>query len=129
MIMVRRGILLVAIGAAALLLVACSKAVVPEQEPWYLHNMVAPVQKSVVTVAVLDMEGNVLRIGSGFFIDRDGTLVTNDHVLDGAYRAEIKTADGDIFPIDSVIARNPLVDLLKVRVRIPRERACRKTCI
>jgi hypothetical protein len=53
-------------------------------------------------VAVLDIEGNVLRIGSGFFIDRDGTLVTNDHVLDGAYRAEIKTADGDIYPIDSV---------------------------
>ncbi len=111
-----------AIGVTAFLMGACRSAVVPEQEPWYLHNMVAPVQKSVVTVAVLDMEGNVLRIGSGFFIDRDGTLVTNDHVLDGAYRAEIKTADGDIFPIDSVIARNPLVDLLKVRVRIPRER-------
>ncbi len=121
--MLKGGIYLVAIGMIAVSMGACMRSVAPEQDSWHLHNMVAPVQKSVVTVAVLDIADNVLRIGSGFFIDRDGTLVTNDHVLDGAYKAEIKTADGNVYPIDAVIARNPLVDLLKVRVQIPPERA------
>ena len=119
--MAGRVVHLAALGIMVFSMAACRSAVAPEQEPWYLHNVVAPVQKSVVTVAALNMQGEVLRIGSGFFIDRDGTLVTNDHVLEGAYQAEIKTADGDKYPIRSVVARNPLVDLMKVRVQIPRE--------
>lgn len=121
--MIRRSIYLIAIGATVLLVGACRNAVAPEQVPWHLNNLVAPVQKSVVTVAAMNADGDVLRIGSGFFIDRDGTLVTNDHVLEGAYKADIKTADDGIFPINSVIARNPLVDLVKVRVQIPRDQA------
>jgi tetratricopeptide (TPR) repeat protein len=108
-------------GVAAILLSACSGAGPPRQELWHLHNLVAQIQKSVVTVAALDTKNHVLRIGSGFFIGRDGTLVTNDHVLEGAYQAAIKTADGEKYPIDKVIARNPLIDLIKVRVQIPRE--------
>jgi tetratricopeptide (TPR) repeat protein len=84
---------------------------------------VATIQKSVVTVIAFDMDGDLSTIGSGFFINRDGTLVTNYHVLDGAYKAEIKTVDGNRYPIRAVIARNQPVDLITVRVEIPRELA------
>lgn len=106
-----------------LLIAACTKSMAPEQQEWKLYNTVTQLQKSVVTVAAFDMDGNVSKIGSGFFIDRNGTLVTNYHVLNGAYKAEIKTADGDKFPVTSVIAHNLLVDLMKVRVLIPSEKA------
>jgi tetratricopeptide (TPR) repeat protein len=84
---------------------------------------VATIQKSVVTVVAYDMDGDLSTIGSGFFLDRDGTLVTSFHVLDGACKAEIKTADGSRYPIIAVIARNHPVDLMTVRVEIPRKSA------
>jgi tetratricopeptide (TPR) repeat protein len=67
------------------------------------------------------MDGDLSSIGSGFFIDNKGTLVTNYHVLEGAYMAVVKTAAGKKYPIESVIAQNQLVDLMKVRVLIPAE--------
>jgi tetratricopeptide (TPR) repeat protein len=60
-----------------------------------------------------------LRIGSGFFIDHDGTLVTSHHVLDGAYSAEIKTSGGERFPVQAVLGRNQIVDLITIRAKIP----------
>jgi tetratricopeptide (TPR) repeat protein len=70
-------------------------------------------------VAAFDAQGDMSKIGSGFFIDRDGTMVTNLHVLDGAYKAEIKTSGGERFPVQAVLGRNQAVDLIKVRVAIP----------
>lgn len=110
-------------GIVAFFAVACSQAMLPREKPWDLHQVVAPVQRSVVTVAAMGADGDVLRIGSGFFIDRNGTLVTSDHVLDGALEAKVKTAEGGIFPVSAVIAHSPLVDLVKVRVQIPPEKA------
>ena len=121
--MLRQAASLAAAAAAVILTAGCSRSPAPEPASRYLHDMVAPVQRSVVTVAATGADGDILRIGSGFFIGRDGTLVTNEHVLDGAYGAQVRTADGDIYPIRSVVARNPLVDLVKVRVQIPPEAA------
>lgn len=112
-------ICLTALCIVAIFACACSRTMMLEEDSWDLHKAVAPVQRSVVTVAAIGADGDVLRIGSGFFIDRDGTLVTSDHVLDGALEAKIKTSEGGIFPISAVIAYSPLVDLIKVRVQIP----------
>jgi len=121
--MLRRWMLKLAISAAAVSSLACAGVMVPAQLPWDLKHMIAPIQDSVVTVAAFGVDGEILKIGSGFFIDRNGTLVTNYHVLEGAYKAEVKTADGQKYPIDAVMARNQLVDLMKVHVLIPRELA------
>jgi serine protease Do len=68
------------------------------------------------------LDGAVSSIGSGFFISGSGILVTNFHVLDGAYSAAVRLADGSPYPISTVLARNPLVDLIKVKVDIPDNR-------
>jgi hypothetical protein len=73
----------------------------------------------VVTVVNYDVNGEVSSIGSGFFISKSGELLTNFHVMDGAYNAEIKTHDGSQYPIETVLARSQLIDLIKVRVDIP----------
>jgi serine protease Do len=99
---------------------ACSSAPEPSQlAPWSLKELVEPIQKSVVTVVNYDVNGEVSSIGSGFFISESGELLTNFHVMDGAYNAEIKTHDGSQYPIETVLARSQLIDLIKVRVDIP----------
>ena len=49
-------------------------------------------------------------------------MVTNYHVIDGKYAAEVRTADGESYPIKLVVADNKAVDLVKVLVDIPREK-------
>lgn len=84
-----------------------------------LTELVKTVQPSVVTVVAYDVDSNVANIGTGFFIDNKGHLITNYHVLVGKFGAEIKTADGSTYPIKFVVAENQATDLIKVLVDIP----------
>jgi tetratricopeptide (TPR) repeat protein len=105
---------------ALLVSVACSTTPAPPlQSPPNLQELVASVQRSVATVVAHDANGDATSIGSGFFISASGILVTNYHVLDGAYHASIRTRDGSTYPVTGVLAKNQLVDLIKVRVEVP----------
>ncbi len=55
-------------------------------------------------------------LGSGFFIDDRGYLLTNNHVIEGADVIRIKLADGREFPA-KVIGADPKTDLALVRVQ------------
>jgi tetratricopeptide (TPR) repeat protein len=87
-----------------------------------LTELVKVIQPSVATVVAYDVNSNVANIGTGFFIDTKGHLITNYHVLVGKFGAEIKTADGSTYPIKSVVAENQATDLIKVLVDIPPEK-------
>jgi len=87
-----------------------------------LTQLVKNIQPAVTTVVAYDVNGNVTSLGTGFFISKEGYLVTNYHVLFGKFSAEIKTADGETYPIKAIVAQNQAADLLKVRVAIPAER-------
>jgi tetratricopeptide (TPR) repeat protein len=84
-----------------------------------LKDLVGTVQQSVVTVVNYDVDGDITSIGSGFFISTNGVLLTNLHVLDGAYNAVIKTREGKQYDVTTVMAKSQVVDLIKVRVDIP----------
>lgn len=49
---------------------------------------------AVFYLETYDAYGEILGSGSGFFIDSDGTAVTNFHVIDGAVSAVITMSDG-----------------------------------
>ena len=85
-------------------------------------NLIKKIRPAVVTVIVYDAYHRVTGIGSGFFVDKYGHMVTNYHVIDGKYAAEVRTADGESYPIRLVVADNKAVDLVKVLVDIPREK-------
>lgn len=74
---------------------------------------------AIVTIVGYDAAGEPSQIGTGFFVDRRGYLVTNRHVLQGAVRAEVKGTSGRTYPIERVLAEDEWGDLIKVKVGIP----------
>ena len=84
-----------------------------------LTKLVKKIRPAVVTIVVYDVNHQVTSIGSGFFTDKRGHLITNYHVLDGSYAADVRTFDGKTYPIKLVVAENKSVDLVKVLVDIP----------
>ena len=75
---------------------------------------------SVVTIYQVNNKENIAQ-GSGFFYGAEGNIVTNYHVVEDAAAIVVKLADGNIFPIVSVIAQDPDKDLALLSTKIPKK--------
>jgi tetratricopeptide (TPR) repeat protein len=84
-----------------------------------LIRLVKKIQPAVATVIAYDLEHNIANIGTGFFINPQGHLITNFHVLAGRYAADVRTAAGRSYPVKAVVADNRAADLLRLEVEIP----------
>jgi S1-C subfamily serine protease len=82
-----------------------------------LPELVRRVKPTVVAIATYDSQGEALMTGSGFFL-RPGQVVTNLHVIRGAYRSEIKTLDGKgrVFPVAGTLAVDEEGDLVLLSI-------------
>ena len=61
-------------------------------------NLSSAIQKALPTIFVIrtyDLKGEETAIGTGFFIDSNGTGITNYHVLQSGKSYEIKYTEGD----------------------------------
>src|SRR3989442_14130995 len=89
-----------------------------------LPELVRRARPSVVAVASYDAKGEPLATGSGFFL-HPGQVLTNLHVIRGAFRAEIRTLDGKgrVFPVAGMLSIDDEGDLALLSVNIPAERA------
>jgi len=54
-------------------------------------------------------------LGSGFIIDKDGFIVTNNHVIENADKIKVKLKDGKEY-IAEIIGRDPSTDLALIKV-------------
>ncbi len=61
-----------------------------------LPELVRRIKPSAVAIETFDARGEKLSRGSGFFVDMD-RVVTNRHVIEGAYRAEVHLNSGNSF--------------------------------
>lgn len=69
-----------------------------------------------------DFDNGVRRMeaqGSGFFIDKEGHIVTNNHVVEDADIVKVRLANGDEVDAE-VVGTDPLTDLAVLKVK-PRE--------
>jgi 2-alkenal reductase len=57
-------------------------------------------------------------LGSGFFWDTGGYIVTNNHVVDGATKIEVTTSDGTTVP-GTIVGQDPYSDLAVIKVDLP----------
>jgi len=85
-----------------------------------LPELVRRVKPSVVAIATFDEKGEALATGSGFFIRQDQVL-TNLHVMRGAYRAEIRTLDvkGRVYQVAGLLGYDDEGDLALLSVKMP----------
>jgi tetratricopeptide (TPR) repeat protein len=86
-----------------------------------LPPIIRNAEPSVVVILTYDKDGKSLGQGSGFFVNPKGHIVTSNHVLRGARRAEVKAADGKIYGISRVLAVDEEGDLILLSVDIPAE--------
>ena len=59
-------------------------------------------------------------LGSGFVIDKQGFILTNNHVVEKADEITVKLADGGSFPA-KIIGRDPKTDLALIRIEADQE--------
>jgi S1-C subfamily serine protease len=62
-----------------------------------LVPLVRQAKPAVVELLIYDKNGNVFKSGTGFFVNGDGLLVTNHHVLVGGSRVEARTPSGAFY--------------------------------
>jgi serine protease Do len=61
-------------------------------------------------------EEHAISAGSGFIIDKDGLIVTNNHVIDGSKKITVKLPDGRSFDA-KVIGTDPATDIALLKVK------------
>src|SRR4030042_4900047 len=86
-----------------------------------LPVLIKKVEPSIVVILVYNREGKILGQGSGFFINKEGDVITNFHVLQEASRAVVRTKDGKEYPIKRVLAEDREGDLIRVSIDISEE--------
>ena len=74
------------------------------------------VAERTVTVSVETAYGT--STGTGFFIDDAGTLVTCNHVIDGAQSVSIEMQDGAKYDMESIIDFNEMYDIAILKIKI-----------
>jgi serine protease Do len=65
-----------------------------------------------------DREFKQSSLGSGFIVDKDGFIITNNHVVEGAQEIKVKLADGREFTA-KVVGRDPKTDLALIKISSP----------
>ena len=84
-----------------------------------LPSLIKRIKPSTVIIFAYDDKGEFLKLGSGFFISKNGDVITNYHVIQGASSADIKTADGKTYPITYILAGDEQNDVTRLSVNIP----------
>lgn len=85
-----------------------------------LPDLIEQVERSVVRIAVEAEQGEA--IGSGFVVGREGAVLTNYHVIEGAASAVVQFRDGTKAAVTGVLKLDDQRDLAVVKIDLPADR-------
>lgn len=88
--------------------------------PAELFKRLAP---AVVTIALIDERESELGGGTGFVIDRSGTIVTNHHVIAAGRKVNVKFIDGALYDEITVLTDDGVNDLALLRVQLEKPKS------
>ena len=74
----------------------------------------AAVSNAVVSIAIATNNGNAL--GSGVIFDKDGHIITNNHVVAGASQIQVTLADGRVYDAETT-GTDPATDLAVIQLK------------
>ncbi len=78
---------------------------------------VVAINTEVVTFDIFNRPFTQEGAGSGWIISKDGIIITNNHVVEGAKSITVTLDDGRTFPADmNKVATDPLTDLAVIRI-------------
>lgn len=96
------------------LLLAC--ALCTQAQPKWFKKA----RKAQINLITYDAQGQLLHSTNGFFIDTQGTALTDYHSFRGAARAVAIDEAGKEWPVSSIAGASSLYDVLKIKVNIPK---------
>lgn len=117
---VSRGLFLTAIG------VLCLAVLVPaglagqagtKGKRYTVPELVKAMSPAVVYIGNVNSRGEVTSFGSGFVVDSTGVIVTNYHVIDGAFDLQVKMKDGEIYDRTEVLEYDQRRDIAVIKIR------------
>ena len=87
------------------------------KQPMDTADLAEYVQERTVTVNVEKLTGSK-GTGSGFFIDSEGTIVTNFHVIDLAQAITVEMDNGASYPVTEIVDFSNLYDLAILKIDV-----------
>ncbi len=88
------------------------------EDPDIIARLFSEKADAIVLVAVESKEGD--KLGSGFFISRDGRLVTNYHLISGASKVVVKLKNGSVYLPQRIVNLDPDKDIAVLHVALDR---------
>jgi S1-C subfamily serine protease len=85
----------------------------PELSAEDIFRLASP---SVVLIETFNESGERAATASGFIANESGAIITNYHVVRGAYSANVHLQDGSTFPVQGVIGFDPYRDVAVIKV-------------
>ena len=83
-----------------------------ESQPLNVAKLAAQIRPAVALLSIFGDNGKLVRTGTAFFTSRDGRLVTNWHVIEGAVNANAKLENGATYTVTGIHNSAPELDLV-----------------
>jgi S1-C subfamily serine protease len=93
-------------------------AVCAAEDPDIIAKLFSEKADAIVMIAVESKDGD--RLGSGFFISRDGKIVTNYHLISGARKVVVKTKKGSVYLPQRIVQLDPAKDIAVIQIEADR---------
>ena len=107
-----------------LLIVTCAllAQLVSAQTPKWAANA----KKAVFSIVTYDKDNNIKATGNGFYIDNQGTALSDYSLFEGATRAVVINANGNQQPVEVILGANSMYDVVKFRTPVDKKQVSLK---
>ncbi len=87
-------------------------------DPDIIARLFSKKADAIVMIAVESKDGD--KLGSGFFISRDGKIVTNYHLISGARKVVVKLKNNSVFLPNRIVNLDPDKDIGVIQIDAPK---------
>ncbi len=101
--------------ALSVLFLGLTAAAQPARPRMTIPAIAKDARGAVVSIIMSGKDGSPIAQGSGFFISKDGLILTNYHVIESGSSAIVKLPDGAFFAVDGLLAFDKARDVAIIK--------------